>query len=236
MTIRIQGVREMRILLVEDDVRLNQAVCKILIDNGYEVDSASDGISGMDKSLNGSYDVIILDVMLPGIDGFGIVKKIRQENIATPVLMLTAKAQIADKIEGLDAGADDYMAKPFAPAELLAHLRALLRRTGGQISKNDEYSFNGLVLNISSHDLSYVDKTINLSLKEYQIMEQFLRDPGHVISKEEMLAKVWGEDNDGGDNNVEAYISIVRKKLKYLKTPVSIETIRKVGYRLVVEE
>ena len=226
----------MRILLVEDDVMLSQAVIKILEDNGYDVDSAQDGISGSEMALSGLHDIIILDVMLPGMDGFGIVHKIRQEGINTPVLMLTARAQISDKIEGLDAGADDYMAKPFSPAELLAHLRALIRRSGGQLNKNDEYAFEGLKLDISSHDLTYDNKTINLSLKEFQIMEQFLKDPGRVISKEEMLAKVWGTESDGDDNNVEAYISIIRKKLKHLKTPVAIGTIRKVGYRLVIEE
>ena len=220
----------MQILIVEDDVRLAQAVGKILEENNYQVDLVYDGQSGLDYALSDIYDVVILDVMLPKMDGFEVAKQMRRKNINTPVLMLTARAQIPDKIEGLDSGADDYMTKPFSPAELLAHLRALTRRTGQVVFENLE--FGDLKLNLESHDLSRGDKSINLSFKEFSILQVLMTNRNQIVSKETLISKVWGVDSSAVDNNVEAYISFIRKKLKHLGTDVQIETVRGVGYRL----
>ena len=225
-----KGVR-MQILIVEDDIRLAQAVGKILEENNYQVDMVHDGQSGFDYAESGIYDVVILDVMLPKMDGFEVVKELRRANVDTPVLLLTARSQIPDKIEGLDSGADDYMTKPFSPAELLAHLRALTRRTGQVIFET--LTFEDLELNLESHDLSKSGKSINLSFKEFSIINILMANPGQIVSKETLISKVWGVESSAVDNNVEAYISFLRKKLKFLGSATQIETIRKVGYRLV---
>jgi len=221
----------MQVLIVEDDVRLALAVGKILEENGYQVDLVHDGQSGLDYAESGIYDVVILDVMLPKMDGFTVAKELRRANIDTPVLMLTARAQIPDKIEGLDSGADDYMTKPFSPAELLAHLRALTRRQGQVIFENLE--FGDLRLNLESHDLACGDKSINLSFKEFSIVQILMANKNQIVSKDTLIAKVWGIDSTAVDNNVEAYMSFVRKKLKHLGSNVQVETVRKVGYRMV---
>ena len=221
----------MQILIVEDDVRLAAAVAKILEENNYIVDVVHDGQSGLDYGMAGIYDVIILDVMLPKMDGFEVAKQLRRSGIATPVLMLTARAQIPDKIEGLDSGADDYMTKPFSPAELLAHLRALTRRQGQVVFETME--FGDLKLNLESHDLSCQEKSINLSFKEFSILSILMSNRNQIVSKETLIAKVWGVESSAVDNNVEAYVSFIRKKLKHLGSTAQIETVRKVGYRLI---
>lgn len=223
----------MQILIVEDDVRLAQAVGKILEENGYQVDMVHDGQSGLDYGASGIYDVVILDVMLPKMDGFEVSKQLRRSGVDTPVLMLTARAQIPDKIEGLDSGADDYMTKPFSPAELLAHLRALTRRKGQVVFET--LSFEDLELNLESHDLTCESKSINLSYKEFSIINILMANHGQIVSKDTLIAKVWGIESTAVDNNVEAYISFLRKKLKFLGSRAQIETIRKVGYRLIGE-
>ena len=224
----------MQVLIVEDDVRLAAAVANILEDNGYQVDTVHDGQSGLEWGQSDIYDVIILDVMLPKMDGFTVAKELRRTGIDTPVLMLTARAQIPDKIEGLDSGADDYMTKPFSPAELLAHLRALTRRQGQVVFETLEYG--DLKLNLESHDLACGEKSINLSFKEFSIVQILMANRNQTISKDMLIAKVWGIESSAIDNNVEAYVSFVRKKLRFLGSRVQIETIRKVGYRLVYEE
>jgi len=221
----------MQVLIVEDDVRLAQAVGKILEENGYVVDLVHDGQSGLEYAESGIYDVIILDVMLPKMDGFEVSKQLRRKSVETPVLMLTARGAIPDKIEGLDSGADDYMTKPFSPAELLAHLRALTRRQGQVVFETLE--FGDLKLNLESHDLSCGAKSINLSFKEFQLINILMANKGQTVSKELLISKVWGVESSAVDNNVEAYISFLRKKLKFLNSNVQIETLRKVGYRLV---
>ena len=221
----------MQILIVEDDVRLASAVSKILEENNYQVDVVYDGQSGFDYAVTGIYDVVILDVMLPKMDGFEVAKQLRRANVDTPVLMLTARAQIPDKIEGLDSGADDYMTKPFSPAELLAHLRALTRRKGQVIF--EQLEFGDLTLNLESHDLSRDRKSINLSFKEFSILQVLMANRNQIVSKETLISKVWGIESSAVDNNVEAYISFIRKKLRHLGTSVQIETVRGVGYRLV---
>ena len=220
----------MQILIVEDDVRLAQAVGKILEENDYQVDMVHDGQSGLEYGESGIYDVIILDVMLPKMDGFEVAKELRRKNVATPLLMLTARAQIPDKIEGLDSGADDYMTKPFSPAELLAHLRALTRRTGQVVFENLE--FGDLKLNLESHDLSRAGKSINLSFKEFSLLQILMTNRNQIVSKETLIAKVWGVESSAVDNNVEAYISFLRKKLTHVHSKVQITTLRMLGYRL----
>ena len=224
----------MQILIVEDDVRLAQAVGKILEENDYQVDMVHDGQSGLDYAETGIYDVIILDVMLPKMDGFEVAKQLRRKGVDTPILMLTARSQIPDKITGLDSGADDYMTKPFSPAEMLAHLRALTRRKGQVIFET--LTFADLELNLESRDLACAGKSINLSFKEFSIINILMANKGAIVSKETLISKVWGVESSAVDNNVEAYISFLRKKLKFLNSTTQIETVRKVGYRLAVEE
>ncbi len=224
----------MQILVVEDDVRLAQALAQILQDNAYQVDVVHDGASGLDYAESGIYDIVILDVMLPKMNGFDVVTALRRKNIDTPVLMLTARTTVPDKITGFDSGADDYMTKPFSPAELLAHLRALSRRQGQVIFERIE--FGDLSLNLESHDLSCAQKSINLSFKEFSIAHILMANKDQIVSKDLLISKVWGVESSAVDNNVEAYISFLRKKLKFLGSKTQIETVRKVGYRLVFEE
>ena len=220
----------MQLLIVEDDVALARALGQILKDSGYQVDIVHNGQDGLDYALCGTYDVIILDVMLPKMDGFTVVTNLRRKNVSTPVLLLTAKGEISDKITGLDAGADDYMTKPFAPSELLAHLRALTRRKGEVVFETIN-AFD-LVLNLESFDLSCGAKTIHLSHKEFQLAQVLMSNAGQVIPKDTLISKIWGYDSTAEDNNVEAYVSFLRKKLKFLGSASTIETLRKVGYRL----
>ena len=224
----------MQILIVEDDIRLAKAVKQILEENNYQVDMVHDGQSGLDYAETGIYDVVILDVMLPVMDGFEVAKQLRRKDVSTPILMLTARSQIPDKIEGLDSGADDYMTKPFSPAEMLAHLRALTRRTGQVVFET--LRVDDLELNLESQDLSREGKSINLSFKEFSIMNILMANKGQIVSKETLISKVWGIESSAVDNNVEAYISFLRKKLKFLGSTAQIETIRKVGYRLIAAE
>lgn len=220
----------MQVLIVEDDIRLAQALGQILEENRYQVDLVHDGDQGLAYAESGSYDVIILDVMLPRKSGLEVVAELRRANVATPVLMLTARTTVRDKITGLDSGADDYMTKPFSPAELLAHLRALTRRQGQVVF--EKIDFGDISLNLESHDLSCGSKSINLSYKEFSIANILISSKGQIVSKDMLISKVWGVESSAVDNNVEAYISFLRKKLKFLGSNTQIETVRKVGYRL----
>ena len=220
----------MQVLIVEDDIRLAQALGQILEENHYQVDLVHDGDQGLAYAESGSYDVIILDVMLPRKSGLEVVAELRRANVATPVLMLTARTTVQDKITGLDSGADDYMTKPFSPAELLAHLRALTRRQGQVVF--EKIDFGDISLNLESHDLSCGSKSINLSYKEFSIANILISSKGRIVSKDMLISKVWGVESSAVDNNVEAYISFLRKKLKFLGSNTQIETVRKVGYRL----
>lgn len=224
----------MKILIVEDDLRLARALAHILVESHHEVDIVGDGASGLEWAESGMYDVIILDVMLPKMDGFEVVAELRRENVSTPVLLLTARDAVSDKITGLDSGADDYMTKPFSPAELMAHLRMLTRRQGEVIF--EKIDFADLTLNLDSLELSCGSKTIHLSVKEFSLAKILMTNPSQIASKELLIDKVWGMDSSAEDNNVEAYISFLRKKLKFLGSRARIETIRKVGYRLVDPE
>lgn len=223
----------MRVLVVEDDKYLAEALEHILKRQKFFVDIVDNGEDGYYYAQNSEYDVIVLDVMLPKVNGYEIIRKLRSENIATPTIMLTAKSEIEDKITGLDSGADDYLTKPFEPSELLARIRALSRRTGNVVL--NALTFDDLSLNLNSLELESKGKKIVLSNKEFLIMKAFLSNPQIVFSKDDLIVKVWGYDSDAEDNNVEAYISFLRKKLDFLNTNVSINTLRKVGYRLTID-
>ena len=223
----------MQILVVEDDMRLAAALGHILEENGYGVDLVHDGATGLEWGESSIYDIVSLDVMLPKMNGFDVVAELRRRKVTTPVLMLTARDAIPEKITGLDSGADDYMTKPFSPAELLAHLRALTRRQGEVVFEPVEFA--DIALNLESFDLACKKKTIHLGLKEFSICKILMLNPNQVISKETLISKVWGIESSAEDNNVEAYISFLRKKLKFLGSSASIETLRKAGYRLTAE-
>lgn len=223
----------MQILVVEDEKRLAEALQHILGEQKYMVDLAFDGRDGLDYALSGIYDVIILDVMLPKLNGYEVASQLRKEKIDTPILMLTAKDQISDKVKGLDSGADDYMTKPFAPEELLARIRALTRRQGEVVI--DELKYNDLVLNLSTCDLICNVKSVHLNFKEFEIMKILMQNPQIVTTKEDLIVKVWGYDSNAVDNNVEVYISFLRKKLDFISSNVEISSLRKIGYRLEVK-
>lgn len=221
----------MKVLIVEDDERLAAALEKILKDNSYDIESAHDGQTGLNYALVGNYDVIILDVMLPKLDGFEVTRELRRSNVNTPIMLLTARDSTTDKITGYDAGADDYMTKPFSPAELMAHLRALGRRQGEV--QFEALSVGDLRLDLESYALTCGPKSIQLSFKEFSILRILMSNPGIVLSKETLISKAWESNSSAGDNNVEAYISFLRKKLAHIGSACKIETIRKAGYRLV---
>ena len=220
----------MHVLVVEDDVRLAEALARILEDNGYIVDTVHDGQAGIDYGGSGTYDVIILDVMLPKVDGFAVAQRLRRAHVSTPILLLTARDATTDKIAGLDALPNDYMTKPFSPAELMAHLRALTRRQGDVVFET--LTAGDLTLNLESLDLTCGAETIRLSQKEFAIARILLGSPGAVVSKEALIARAWGPDSNASENNVEAYISFLRKKIGHVGSTARIETIRSVGYRL----
>jgi DNA-binding response OmpR family regulator len=224
----------MNILIVEDEKRLADALSHILLEQKYMVDVVHDGEIGLQYSESGIYDCIILDVMLPSMNGFDICLELRRKKITTPVLMLTAKDTISDKVKGLDAGADDYMTKPFSPDELLARLRVLTRRRGEVIL--DEIKFHDITLHIDQSKLSCTksNKSIHLNFKECEMLKMFLSKPEVIISKQDIIAKIWGYDSDAVDNNVEAYVSFIRKKLTFVESSVEIISTKKLGYKISV--
>ena len=220
----------MKVLIVDDEVRLADALGQIMKEQHYQADIVYNGTDGLSCGLSGEYDVIVLDVMLPGENGFQVVKKLREARIQTPVLMLTARDDIQDKVNGLDRGADDYMTKPFIPEELLARIRALSRRQGEVIV--EEMRFGDLTLDLSANDLCCGAKSIHLGYKEFEVLKILMSNSGRIVTKEALISRVWGSDSDAEDNNVEAYISFLRKKLNFVGSRVEISTLRKVGYRL----
>ena len=224
----------MKFLIVEDEKRLAQAIAQIMSEQKYFTDVVYTGTDGLFYAQNEQYDAIILDIMLPGMSGIEVAKRLRQEKNSTPILMLTAKDEISDKVEGLDSGADDYMTKPFSPEELLARLRALIRRPGEMI--HEDITFSDLTLNLASNALSCKSKSVHLSFKEFEIMRILILANDTITSKENLIVKVWGSDSDADDNNVEAYISFLRKKLSFLGSKVIINAIRRMGYRLELAE
>jgi len=224
----------MRVLVIEDEPRLAATLQDLLEMNGYTADVRHDGESGLDDALTGIYDVILLDVMLPKLDGFTVLRRLRAEKNAVPVLMLTARSEVSDKVTGLDSGADYYLTKPFDPQELLACVRALTRRQP-ELREPDGLQFGDLRLEQGSFTLYRGDKSVRLSRKEYDMLELLMRNRNLVVTKENLLLKVWGYESDAEDNNVEVYISFLRKKLDYLGSTVKIRTIRMAGYLLSLE-
>ncbi|SDK15277.1 response regulator transcription factor [Natronincola ferrireducens] len=225
----------MRILLVEDEEYMAQAVAQVLEKNNYTVDLAYDGEYGLDCGLSGIYDIIILDIMLPKLNGLDILKSLRKEKIAIPVLLLTAKGETEDKVKGLDLGADDYLAKPFKTEELLARLRALGRRKG-DIAIENTRTYGDIELNPYSLNLYCGKKSFNLTLKESQLLDLLIQAKGNVISKNTIIEKLWGFDSEAEDSHVEVYVSFLRKKLKALSAETTIKTIRGLGYSLLKPE
>ena len=222
----------MKILIVEDEKRLADALVQIFTKNKMTADTSYNGIGGLDNALLGIYDVIVLDIMLPGMNGIDVLRNLRKDGIKTPVILLTAKDEISDKVKGLDSGADDYLTKPFATEELLARVRALGRRSATELVCDDTLSYSDLSLELSTYTLSCKSNSVKLGLKEFSIMEMLLRNRERVLTKENLLVKIWGYDSDAEYNNVEVYISFLRKKLGYIKSNVSIKTLRGVGYSL----
>ncbi|MCC6102754.1 MAG: response regulator transcription factor [Atopobiaceae bacterium] len=220
----------MNILVVEDERSLADAICRILQDADFNTEAAYDGTSGLALAETGSYDAIVLDIMLPGKSGLDIVHDLRRQGNSVPVLLLTARTSTTDKVSGLDAGADDYMTKPFEPPELLARLRALTRRSGDVMLETA--TFGDLSLDLSTHDLSCGERTVHLSGKEFEVMRTLMASSARVLSKQDLLSRVWGSDADASENSVEAYVSFLRKKLSHLHSGVQITTLRMLGYRL----
>ncbi|WCT55854.1 response regulator transcription factor [Paenibacillus kyungheensis] len=223
----------MRILIVEDEQHLAEALTQILKKNHYSVDAVHDGRTGLDYAQSGIYDLLLLDIMMPEMDGISVLKTLRQQGVATPVILLTAKGEITDKVIGLDYGADDYIAKPFSSEELLARIRAALRRKG-EVLPEDGLRFGDIQLNTANLKLSVNGKEMKLNLKENELLELLITRKQGVTSKEQIIEKLWGFDSDVEYNNVEVYISFLRKKLNFLHSQVKINTIRGVGY--VLEE
>ena len=222
----------MQILVVEDELSLAKALKKILEQQGYFVDCVHDGLSAIDYAKGLEYNLIILDVMLPKLDGFEVIRILRKDNVNTPVLMLTARTATGDKVAGLNSGADDYLTKPFDTNELLARVGALTRRRGEVVVNSIKYE--DLSLDVQSAMLSRGDQSVQLSHKEFEVLRTFLMNPGMTVPTETLLINGWGMDSEATDNNVEVYISFIRKKLKYLSSVISIRKIPKIGYRLEV--
>lgn len=229
------GAGYMKLLLVEDEKRMAQALAELLKLEKNEVDVCADGISGLQAIESNIYDVIILDVMLPGMSGFEIAKQSRKNGIKTPILMLTAKGELDDKVTGLDSGADDYLTKPFMTKELLARLRALCRRTTGM--SDGILSFGDITLDTNTSVLCCKNsgQSVRLREKEFKIMEYLLINQGQIITREQLALKIWGYDNEAEYNNVEVYLTFTRKKLSFIQSSIKIKAVRGLGYELRAE-
>lgn len=225
----------MRILIVEDEVQLSEALGEILEKNNYIVDRVFDGESGLDYILSDIYDGVILDIMLPKMNGIEVLKEARASGISTPIILLTAKGEVEDRILGLDLGADDYLSKPFYTEELMARIRALTRRKG-EVTQDNALTFGDLSLNMSKLELSSKVNCIKLTAKEAYLIELLITRKNMISSKDDIITKLWGYESDVEHNNVEVYVSFIRRKLNYLKSKVSIKAIRGVGYTLEYKE
>lgn len=220
----------MRILIAEDEVEIAKALKVVLERSRYTVDIVHNGRDALDYSLMGNYDTIVLDIMMPEMDGLSVLRRIRQQGLATPVLFLTAKGEVEDRVAGLNAGADDYLPKPFAGTEFVARVRALTRRNGTYAPM--ELCLGKTVLDCNKYELTKDGSAIRLNNKEYQLMELFMRNPCHVFSSEHLMEKVWGLDTEAEIDVVWTYIGFLRKKLKQLDADVEIRTVRGAGYML----
>ena len=222
----------MKLLLVEDEKRMAQALCQILRLEKYEVDHFADGLSGLSAVETNVYDIIILDVMLPGMNGFEIAKRARQSGIRTPILMLTARGELDDKVLGLDSGADDYLTKPFQTKELLARLRALGRRNIN--SPDGTLNFGDISLDTDTATLLCTSsgQNVRLSEKEFKILEYLISNQGKILTREQLALKIWGFENEAEYNNVEVYMTFTRKKLSFVGAQSTIKAVRGIGYEL----
>ena len=223
----------MRLLMIEDERLLAESVKALLESRGFQVDAVGDGAAGAAYGETGIYDLIILDVMLPGLDGFRVARQLRARRCGTPILMLTARGDVADRVDGLDAGADYYLTKPFDARELLACVNALLRRQGGQV---DELRWGNTGLDLAAGTLSCGDRQVRLSAREFGVMRHLMRSGGGNVSKEALLERVWGFESNAVENHVEVYVGFLRKKLRSIGSDVRIAAVRGLGYHLEVEE
>lgn len=220
----------MRLLIAEDDKDIAKALTALFEHNNYSVDAVYNGNDGYDYVIGGNYDGIILDVMMPGMDGLEVLQALRSAGVKTPVLLLTARGEIEDRVNGLDAGADDYLPKPFAASELLARVRAMLRRRENY--QDDILEFEGLSLNLSTFELSFQGENLRLVSREFQMLQLLMQSPGSVISTEQFMERIWGWDSDVEVSIVWVYVSNLRKKIDRLGASVTIKAIRGVGYCL----
>lgn len=223
----------MKILVIEDEKLLADSICDLLAGKGFETEAVYDGKTGEEYAELGIYDLLILDVMMPGMNGFEVAKSVRAKHCGTPILMLTAKSDLEDRITGLNAGADYYLTKPFDARELLACINALLRRQGTQV---DEVVYGNTSLDLSSGVLLCGNRSVRLSAKEFDLMRFLLQAGARNLSKEIILARVWGYDSNAVENHVEVYIGFLRKKLASIGSNVHIETVRRMGYHLEIRE
>lgn len=219
----------MKILVIEDEVLLADSLKALLTGNGFEVECVYNGEDGAAYAGTGIYDLLILDVMMPGRNGYEVARRVRKERCGVPILMLTAKTELEDEIEGLDAGADYYLTKPFDSRKLLACIHALLRRQGAQVN---ELVAGNTALNLLNATLSCKESSVRLSSKEFDVMRYLIASKGQILSKEMILCKVWGFDSNAVENNVEVYVGLLRKKLKYIGSDIEIQAIRRQGYLL----
>ncbi len=222
----------MKILIIEDEKILADSLKTLLEGKGFEVEAVYDGETGKEYAELGIYDLLILDVMMPKMDGYEVARQVRSKRCSTPILMLTAKSEVEDRIKGLNSGADYYLTKPFDTAELLACINALLRRQGNQV---DELVFGNTSLDLSSGKLICGEKSVRLSAKEFDVMRLLMQSKDRNLSKEALLARVWGYDSNAVENHVEVYIGFLRKKLRSIGSDISIEAIRRLGYHLEVK-
>lgn len=222
----------MKILIIEDEKILADSLKTLLEGKGFEVEAVYDGETGKEYAELGIYDLLILDVMMPKMNGYEVARQVRSQRCSTPILMLTAKSEVEDRIKGLNSGADYYLTKPFDTAELLACINALLRRQGNQV---DELVFGNTSLDLSSGKLICGEKSVRLSAKEFDVMRLLMQSKDRNLSKEALLARVWGYDSNAVENHVEVYIGFLRKKLRSIGSDISIEAIRRLGYHLEVK-
>ena len=223
----------MKILIIEDDQLLADSLKALLEKKGFTVECVYDGESGAEYAETGVYDLLILDVMMPKMNGYQVARSVRAKRCGTPILMLTARSGLEDRIEGLNAGADYYLTKPFDSRELLACINALLRRQGNQV---DELTLGNTALDLGTSNLLCGSRSVRLSAKEFDVMRYLFQARGSIVSKEAILARVWGYDSNAVENNVEVYIGFLRKKLSSIGSNVTIQSFRRLGYQLEVKD
>lgn len=223
----------MKVLIIEDEKLLADSLKALLESKGFAVEAVYDGITGAEYAQTGVYDLLVLDVMMSGMDGYQVARQVRSKRCATPILMLTAKSGLEDRIDGLNAGADYYLTKPFDSRELLACINALLRRQGNQV---DELVCGNTALELSTGMLVCGEKRLQLSAREFDVMRFLMQSQNQILPKEVILAKVWGFDSNAVENHVEVYVGFLRKKLQSIGSNVRIQAIRRLGYHLEVDE